>query len=57
MFGRLPTASRNRSHTASFTRRVVKSRLFSGLLIAVRLTRSVRSTEKYCCQGIARAAA
>ena len=46
MSGRLPSTSRKRSHTASLIFRVANSRLFSGLLCAVTLTRSVRYTVK-----------
>jgi hypothetical protein len=44
--GRLPTLSRNRSHTASLTFNVANSRLFSGLFCAVTFTRILRFTAK-----------
>ena len=42
--GRAPVSARKRSHTASFTRSVTKSRLFTGERIALTSTRIVRST-------------
>ena len=54
--GRLPTLSRKRSHTASFTFSVANSRLFSGLFCAVTLTLMLFWTEKYFGQASARAA-
>ena len=48
--GRLPSASRKASATASFTLSVMKSMLFTGAFTALVSTLKVRSTPKWACQ-------
>jgi len=50
--GRWPESARKRSQTASLMRKVMNSRLFSGLLIAVTSTRSVCAAPNQRDQGV-----
>ncbi len=55
MEGRTLVSARSRSHTASFTRSVANSRLWSGERVAETSTRSVRVGRKKRFQSMARA--